>query len=256
MSIKFSLAIITLNEESNIERCIRSVPIADEIIVVDSGSTDRTLEIAKRLGARVSIDPWRGFAKQKTRAAALCRNQWVLSLDADEAMSPEALESLKGVLASEPNATAYSFPRLTHHMGQPLRNGGSYPDRQTRLFYKEKSKWSDTEVHEKIESEKIEQLKGDIFHWPFPTIESQIATINRYSGLRAKDWQNKGRKFHLSQLVLKPISKFFEVFIVKRGFRDGLVGFEVAVVTAFSYFLRLIKLKELQDRPANKTKSS
>lgn len=257
MAIPFSLAIITLNEENNLERCIKSVPFADEVVVLDSGSTDKTIDLARRLGARVALEPWRGFAKQKTRAAALCKHTWVLSLDADEALSPEAQSELKALLETELTEDAYSFPRLTQHLGKWLRHGGAYPDRQVRFFNKTSAKWSDTEVHEKIEAGKIKKLKSDIFHWPFPTIDSQVLTINRYSALRAKEMFNKGKRFSLLKLAIKPISKFFEVYILKRGFLDGLAGLEVAYISAFSYFLRWIKLYEyqkLQDsKPQNKT---
>lgn len=248
-TVKFSLVIITLNEERNIERCIRSVPFADDIVVLDSGSTDRTLEVARRLGARVSSGPWKGFSQQKTRAAALGLHDWVLSLDADEALSEEAQAELRGLLEkAELNQAAYSFPRRTWHLGRWLMHGGCYPDRQIRFYNKKQCQWSNTEVHEHIEAPSVGKLKSDILHWSFRDVSHQVATINRYSSLRAQDMLNRGVRPGVLKTVFKPISKFFESYFIKRGFLDGFAGFEVAVISSVSYFLRLVKLRELKER--------
>jgi glycosyltransferase involved in cell wall biosynthesis len=247
--IKLSLAIITLNEERNIERCIRSVPFADDVVVLDSGSQDRTVEIARRLGARVTTGPWRGYGKQKMRAAALGLHDWVLSLDADEALSEEAQKNLKEFLEkADPKKAAYNFARKTWHLGKWLKHGGCYPDRQTRLFDKNQCQWSDTEVHEELIAPSVGHIKGDILHWSFRNVAHQIDTINKYSSLRAQDLKNQGKKFGYIKLVIKPFSRFIQNYFFKLGFLDGLAGFEVAMVSSFSYFLRLIKLKELSSK--------
>ena len=250
--VKITLAIITLNEERNIERCIRSVPFADDVVVLDSGSTDRTLEIARRLGARVSTGPWRGYSKQKTRAGALGMHNWVLSLDADEALSDEAQKELQEILEKgELDKAAYSFPRKTWHLGRWLMHGGCYPDRQIRLYNRDECNWSDTEVHEHIQAPSVGKLKKDILHWSFQDVAHQINTINKYSGLRAQDELNSGKSFSYFKLFTKPLSRFIQNYFFKLGFLDGLAGYQVAKVSAFSYFLRLIKIKELNDRKRN-----
>jgi glycosyltransferase involved in cell wall biosynthesis len=245
--LKLSLVIITLNEEKNIERCIRSVPMASDIVVVDSGSRDRTVEIARNLGARILVEAWRGFYKQKTRATALALQPWVLSLDADEALSETAQKRIVEIMNSKnlEDQDAYAFPRVTYHMGKWLRRGGMYPDYQARLFHKERAKWLDSSVHEKIIAKKIKKDSGDILHWSFDDIADQIATINRYSSLKAQDMFDKKEKFSYYKLMIKPIRKFIEIYFIKRGFMDGVAGFVVACVGAFSHCLRYAKLYEL-----------
>jgi glycosyltransferase involved in cell wall biosynthesis len=244
-----SLVIITMNEEKNIERCIKSaLPLVDDIVVVDSGSQDRTVDIARRLGARVSIEPWRGFAKQKTRATALARYDWVLSLDADEALSPQALEELQNLVKSEISADAYALPRKTYHLGRWMLHSGMYPDYQTRFFNRTRAKWSDTEVHEKILAEKIVRLKSDIHHWSFASLAHHVETVNKYSGLRAQDFKNQGKKYSGFRMLVKGISKFVELYFFKRGFLDGKAGLIVSVVGSFGVALRWAKLYEMELR--------
>lgn len=248
--LPITLAVITFNEEKNIERCIRSVPFAGDVVVVDSNSTDKTVDIARRLGARISIEPWKGFSRQKTRAMALGRYDWVLSLDADEALSPEAQEEIQALFANgEPAADAFESPRLTWHLGRWLYHGGNYPDRQIRLFHRARSKWSDTEVHERVvavskDAHKVEKLKAPILHWPFENVAEQVATINRYSGLRAEDWAKQGKRFGALKMAVKTVGKFFEVYFLKRGFLDGIPGLINAFVASFATFLRWAKLYE------------
>ena len=243
-----SLVIITKDEEAHIERCIRSVPFAQEAVVLDSGSRDRTVEIARRLGARVFVEPWRGFYQQKVRATALARFDWVIFLDADEALSPESAEELKGLLEN-PEADAYALPRLSFHLGRWIRHGGWFPDYQVKVFNRKQARWIEQHVHEKIEAEKIVKTKNPIFHWVFDDLADQVNTNNRYSSLGAKDLLDKGQGFSFFRLVFKPMGKFFETFILKRGFLDGLPGFIIAVGAAYSMFLKYAKLWELRRRP-------
>lgn len=243
-----SLVIITLNEQNNIKRCIESVSFADDVLILDSGSTDQTKEIAIQLGARVIHQDWLGFGKQKQKAVELAKNDWVLSLDADEALSPEASQEIKELFQTSAlnEDTVYSFPRLTFHLGRPLLHGGNYPDRQRRLFNRKHTRWSDEDVHEKLICKKSIKLNGRILHWSFRDIEHQIQTINKYSSLRAQMWLKQGKSASLFRIIYKPISKFIESYFFKLGFLDGYVGFEVAVVSSVSYFLRLTKLRELK----------
>lgn len=245
-----TLAIITLNEEQNIARCIQSVPWASEVIIVDSGSTDKTIQIAEKLGAKVHDHAFQGFRKQKQMATDLASHEWVLSLDADEALSPELS---KEIFKSHPwSADGYLMPRLSFHMGRWIRHGGWYPDFQLRLFNKKRAYWGGGHVHEKIECEKKQKFKAPINHWVFKDLTHQVAANNRYSGLGAKDLFDRKKKFNLGKLLVKPISKFFECYIVKRGFMDGLPGFIIAVGAAYSVFLKFSKLYELE-RGLNKS---
>lgn len=249
-----SLVIITLNEEANIERCIRSVPFAKDIVVLDSGSQDRTVEIAKRLGARVRIEAFRGYQKQKIRATAMALHDWVLSLDADEALSPESQEELKELLSRPLEYDAYEFPRLSYHLGRWIRHGGWYPDRQIRLFHRARAEWSEGHVHERLVAKKTYTLKHPILHWVFKDLSDQVQTNNEYSTLGAKDLLAKGQQFSLWRLVTKPYVKFIETYFFKRGFMDGVAGFVIAVSAAYSVFLKYAKLWEMT-RLGNKKNS-
>lgn len=249
--VQLSLAIITLNEEANLERCIRSVPFADEVIVLDSGSTDSTIDLAKSLGAKTFIESWRGFRDQKRRATDLCRNDWVLSLDADEALSPEAAKKIEKLLASADlaRATGYELPRLTWTLGRWIRHGGWYPDRQLRLYDRRSSKWEGGEhVHERVKTRVSSRLEMPIYHWPFPDLAAQIETNNRYSTLGAQEQIRRQKKFSLAKLLFKPVSKFLETYLIKKGFLDGLPGFIISIGAAYSIFLKYAKQWELESR--------
>lgn len=246
--IRLSLAIICLNEAENIERSIRSVPFADEILVVDSGSADGTADIARKLGARVVQKEWLGFRDQKRFATSLCRNDWVLSLDADEALSPEAqIEILDLLNNHQENYDGYELPRLTWNLGRWIRHGGWYPDWQLRLFDRRRSQWEGGQhVHERVEANRTLRLKHPILHWPFKSLAVQVETNNRYSGLGAQEILRKGGRFSVLKLLLKPTSKFIETYFLKKGFKDGLPGFIVAIGAAYSVFLKFAKLWELE----------
>lgn len=255
----FSLAIICLNEAKNIERCIRSVPHAAEVIVVDSGSTDGTSEIARRCGAKVEVHAWRGFRDQKRLATDLCSHDWVLSLDADEALSPEALKEVIHFMskdeASLGQVDGVEFPRLTWNLGRWIRHGGWYPDWQLRLYNKSRTKWEGgAHVHERVEAARVIRFQQPILHWPFSSLKEQIETNNRYSGLGAEELVRRGTQFSIGRLCFKPVSKFLETYLIKGGFRDGLPGFIIAVGAAYSVFLKFAKLWELEK--ANKSTKS
>ena len=218
--------------------------------MLDSGSTDSTLKIAKECGAQVHQQTWLGFGPQKNKAADLASHDWILCLDADEALSEGARTSLSALCLQNPQSDlAFSFPRMTFHLGRGLRYGGNYPDRQTRFYNKSVARWSADPVHEKLIAPAKRKLSGDILHWSFRNVEHQIATINKYSTLRAQAWAKKGKRASLAKILFKPWAKFIQNYFFKLGFLDGFAGFQVAVVGAFSYFLRLVKLRELQKSP-------
>jgi glycosyltransferase involved in cell wall biosynthesis len=253
---QISLTIIAFNEEANIERCIQSVPFASEVIVVDSNSTDKTPEIARRLGAKVFVEAWRGYRDQKNRAVELASNNWILSLDADEALSPEAAAEIQKALTSGKmdEVDGYEFPRLSYNMGRWIRHGGWYPDWQLRLFNRARAKWSEGHVHERVRAEKVLRLKNPILHWPFANLKEQINTNNNYSSLGAQDLFDRGIRFSVFKMIFKAKSKFFETYILKRGFLDGFPGFVISVGAAYSVFLKFAKLRELEQASRTKTK--
>ncbi len=250
-----SLVIITLNEEKGIARAIESASFCSDIVVLDSGSTDNTCQIARELGARVFLEEWRGFRDQKQRATDLALHDWVLSLDGDEAVSSELREEIKSLLNTWArgesqghfNIDGFRMPRLTWNLGRWIRHGGWYPDYQLRLYNRTRAKWVGGQVHEHVRAERVERLKAPLLHYPFPRHADQVATNNRYSGLGAEALDSKGEKFQLLKLIFKPYSKFLETYFIKRGFLDGLPGFIIAVGAAYSIFLKYAKLWEMQN---------
>jgi glycosyltransferase involved in cell wall biosynthesis len=240
-----TLVVITKDAEQHLARCLDSVPWAHEKIVLDSGSSDGTVEMAKRHGARVVVEEWRGFGPQKQRATDLATTDWIINLDADEALSPELQKEIQTLLA-EDMADAYALPRLSFHMGRWIRHGGWYPDRQVRLYDRTKARWSTDKLHEKVEALVIGRLKSPILHWVFDDLSDQVMTNDRYSTLGSKKLLDQGRSFRLFYLLVKPWVKFFEVYVWKRGFLDGLPGFVIAVGAGYSVFLKWAKLWEHQ----------
>jgi glycosyltransferase involved in cell wall biosynthesis len=244
---RLSVIVCTLNAETHLERCLKSVPFSDDLVVLDCGSNDRTVEIAKACGARVFVEEWRGFGPQKNRAAELAQNDWILSLDADEALSLAGQGEIEALLQTGPIEPAYALPRLSFHLGRWIRHGGWYPDWQVRLYDRRRARWSTSEVHEKIEADHSGRLKEPLLHWVFSSLTDQVNTNNRYSGLGSEELSKKGRRFRLFHLIVKPKVKFFETYIWKRGFLDGLPGFIIAVGAAYSVFLKWAKLWEREN---------
>ncbi len=245
-----SLVVITRNAEEHIARCLKSVPWAADIVVLDSGSTDATVSIAKNLGARVFKEEWRGFGPQKRRAVELAQNDWILSLDADEALSDPALAELQRLMSGPRSHPAYALPRVSFHLGRWIWHGGWFPDWQIRLFDRRQANWSSDQIHEKVLSPSVGRLSKPIQHWVFKDLADQVATNNRYSTLGAESLKSQGRAFWLFHLIVKPPVKFIETYLWKRGFLDGLPGLIIAVGAAYSVFLKWAKLWEL-----NKLKS-
>ena len=246
--LPLSLVVITLNEESNIERCLKSVPFASDIVVLDSQSTDQTVSRAKDLGARTFVEAFRGYRAQKQRATELAQFDWVLSLDADEALSPGLAEEIFALWKSGEieNLDGFEMPRLSYHLGRWIHHGGWYPDRQLRLFHRKKCQWVGGHVHERVSGTRVSRLGQPIHHWVFRDLADQVQTNNEYSTRGADDLVSKGQGFSLARLVFKPWSKFAELYLWKRGFLDGLPGFVIAVGAAYSVFLKYAKLWEHQ----------
>lgn len=244
--LPLSLVIVTLNEETNIERCVRSVPFASEVVIIDSFSTDRTVEIAQKLGAIIYQEKWRGYGPQKALAVSKARNDWILSLDADEALSPELQAEIQARFASLQPEVGYELPRRSFHLGRWIGHGGWYPDAQLRLFHRQHSQWSGDLLHEKVQVKSKERLRSDLWHWVFDSLSDQVLTNDKYSTLGAQNLAASGKRFSLLKLIFKPWTKFVECYFLKRGFLDGLPGFIIAVSAAYSIFLRHAKVWEIE----------
>ena len=225
-----SVAIITLNEEANLPRSLASISWADEIVVVDSGSTDATGAIAQSCGARFITGPWRGFAAQKNYALSLCTSDWVLSLDADEVVSPELAASIQKMIVNPPSQTAYFLSRRNFFLGRWIRHGGYYPDRKLRLLPRGQGSFQETPVHETVVFEgATETLEGDLLHDAYPTLESYLDHMQRYSTLGAEIAVARARVGaglfgFLNGVVFNPRATFFYNYILRAGFLDGREG--------------------------------
>jgi len=236
MPPKLSVAIITLNEEANLSRTLKSVLFADEIVIVDSGSTDRTLEIAASFKATLFLEPWRGFAEQKNFAIEQCKGEWILSLDADEALTPELQAEMRALLSAGPAADAYLLRRRNIFLGRWIRHGGYYPDAKLRLFrrysanFAPSARFTGRPVHEAIAIQgTLETLRHDIVHYAYPTVEDYIEHLNHYSTLGSQTLFDHGETGQSAMsfagnVLFCPILTFFRDYIFRAGFLDGREG--------------------------------
>lgn len=247
--IQLSVAIITLNEEKKIGQCLGSVrEIADEIIVVDSFSTDRTREICEEFGARFIQNPFQGHIEQKNFAFSQCKGDYILSLDADEALDCELQESLKKLKAS-PEAQAYSFNRLTNYAGQWIHHCGWYPDTKLRFVKNKTAKWEGTNPHDILVysgDEKVVHLKGDILHYSYDSIEDHVQQTNKFTSINAQFAFQKGIRSNWFKVITRGPLKFLRDYFWKKGFLDGRLGFVICTINALSAFLKYAKILELQ----------
>lgn len=245
---KLSAVLITKNEARNLEPCVAAARrVADEIVVVDSGSTDGTQDLARRLGARVIEEPWRGFGAQKNFGDAAATHDWILSLDADEILD-EALQA--SILSAKARGLtgAYELTRRNWYYGRFLRHGFEYPDRKVRLFHRSTASWSDDRVHEVLRlpaGTAVARLDGHLHHYTYRRVEEHVAKGNRYTDLAAEEARRRGKRPTLSKLVLGPAFTFFKAYVLKRGFLDGRHGYMLACLHANAAFLKQAKLWDL-----------
>jgi glycosyltransferase involved in cell wall biosynthesis len=244
-----SVVLISLNEQGNIARALKSVAWADDVVVFDSGSTDQTIAIAKKMGANVIEGAWLGFGPTKKLAAGFAKHDWVLSLDCDEEVSDKLKTEITEKLNTLNPGVVYRLPRLSFYLGRWIRHGGWYPDFQARLFNKKQANWNSEVVHEKIEAEVYENFASCLNHYVFKSIEHQVQTNNKYSTLQAEKMYASGRRFSWFHFLTKPYVKFIECYFVKLGFLDAWAGYVIARSAAYSVFLKWSKLKELQSLP-------
>lgn len=242
-----SVIIITKNEQDNIENCLESVKWADEIIVVDSGSTDKTEEICKKYTDKFYVKDWPGFGVQKQRALELASYEWVLSIDADERIMSELREEIITVVKADSTHSGYEIPRLSHYLDKGIRHAGWYPDYTLRLVKKDKSHFSEDIVHERlIVDGEVGRLSHHFMHFPYQNIAHHLQKLNQYSSLSAQKMFDGGKRVGWIKVFVKTLFGFFRAYILRKGFLDGWAGLVVSLSTALSVYFKYIKLKEMQ----------
>jgi glycosyltransferase involved in cell wall biosynthesis len=244
--LKISATIITLDEQKNIARAIESLRCCDEVVVVDCGSTDRTVEIASQLGANVIETPWRGYAGQKNLAAEKACHDWILSIDGDEALS-EALEAeIWQLKKGGPEFDAYTMPRLAQYLGRWILHSGWYPDRKVRLYDRRKAQWVGQYVHESVHVEgRIGHLDCNLLHFTCNSLSEHLKTLDRYTTLAAEELISRGQKIRWTDLVLDPWWTFMQSYFFRAGFLDGTEGLTIAFMAAVHNFLKYAKARNM-----------
>lgn len=246
--LPLSAVIITCNEERRLKACLESVAFADEIMVVDSGSTDRTPEIALQYGARVVRQEWLGFGRQKQFAVSCATHDWVLCLDADERVSDELRAGIEAAMR-KPLWGAYRFPRCNRFMGRWLKHGEGYPDWSLRLFHRAHSRWSEDAIHEKVLVDTtVGALRGDLLHESEESIQAYLDKQNVYTTLQAETLHREGRRAHIGHLLASPLLRFIKFYLVRRGFLDGVPGLIHILIGCFNSFAKYAKLMALNKR--------
>jgi len=245
--MEISVVIITYNEEKRLEGALESVAdIASEIIIVDAFSQDNTIKVAKKHTPHVFQRKWTNFSDQKNFANSKASFPWILSLDADERLSPELREEILALKKSEPECAAFYMPRKVFYLGRWIRHSGWYPDRKVRLFRKDKAFWEGEYIHEKLVVDgKIQKLKGAIHHFTYRNIRDHLERINKFSDLGAQKLYAQKKKCRWFHLVFLPCFRFMKSFFLRAGFLDGYAGFVIAVFHGYAVFIRFTKLREI-----------
>jgi glycosyltransferase involved in cell wall biosynthesis len=251
-SLPLSISIISRNEEDNLQRCLQSVGgLAREIVVVDSGSSDATLDVAKFFGARVHHQEWLGFRDQKNVALELCSQPWVLALDCDEEPSPELKQSIIDFFARGDNEryAGAEMARKVFFMGRWINHGDWYPDRKLRLFRRDAGRWGGSPEHDKIVLQgPLTRLPGDLLHYSFRDISHYVSKINVYSDVFLERQKAEGKGWSLTANLTRPLWRFFRAYFLRRGFLDGFPGLWIAISTAYFAFVRYSRRYEDERR--------
>jgi len=244
---KLSVTVITKNEATDINAALESVAWADEIVVVDSGSSDETVAIARRHTSRVVNREWPGYIAQKNYAASIASHDWILSLDADERVTPELAREIRDTIGGGSPKAAYRVPRVTWHLGRWIRSTDWYPDYQTRLYDRRLAEWTGRYVHEAVTVRGATgQLRGELQHFAYRDIADHLETMDRYTSYAAQQMFEDGRRAGLLQLAGHPPLAFLRNYLAHGGIRDGAAGFVVSAMNAYYVFLKFAKLWELQ----------
>jgi glycosyltransferase involved in cell wall biosynthesis len=242
-----SVTLITLNEEQNLRDCLESVRFADEIILVDSGSRDRTLEIAKEFEVKVFQEAWQGFSGTKNSAQEKAEGDWILNIDADERVPPALREEIQGILREGTDCSGFRVPRKNYFCGQWIRHGGWHPNYQLRLYRKDAGRFGPREVHEQVEVPgRVGTLVHPLEHYTYRSIADYLRRMDRYSDLSARQYQKEGRRIGWPATVFRSWFTFFQMWILKRGFLDGGNGLLLAVLYSQYTFIKYAKLKEME----------
>lgn len=242
--------VICCDEEVSIERCLASLQFCDEIVVVDSGSRDRTVEIARRFTDRVIDQPFLGYVEQKNFALEQAKHDWVVSLDADEALSAELQQEIQDALRGDDGSVyGYRLDRVTHYLGTWHDYGEWHPDWQLRVFRRSRGRWTGRNPHDRIQLEgPVGRLTGRLEHWTYENLAEHVRTIDRFSTEMARSLAQDGVRFRMRDLLFRPPARFLKGFVLRGGFRKGLPGFLVSVATSFYVFMKYAKLWELERR--------
>ena len=250
--VPVTVTIITLNEARHIAAAIDSATWADEILVVDSGSTDDTVTIAGGKGVRVMSRTWPGYVDQKNYAASVASHDWIFSLDADERVTPALAAEVRGIVDGTPTDRAFRVPRVTFHLGRWIRTTDFYPDYQTRLYDRRAARWQGKYVHESVVADgPVGQLQNELQHYSYRDLSDHLDRINRYSTLAAQQLHESGRRAGPADLLLHPPAAFLRNYVLRGGFADGMAGLTISLVNAYSVLLKFAKLWELQqDTPS------
>jgi glycosyltransferase involved in cell wall biosynthesis len=244
--------VICVNEADRIGRCLESLAFCDEIVVVDSGSTDGTREVARRYTQDVIEQPFLGYVKQKNFALDHAKHDWVVCLDADEALSPELAANIAGALARNDGRVAgYQLDRVTHYLGVWHDRGEWYPDWQLRVFRRSRGRFGGLDPHDRVELDgPVERLSGRLLHWNYRHLSDHVQTMDRFSARMARSLADAGVRFRLRDIVLRPPARFFKSYFLQQGFRRGLPGFIVSIAGAYYVFMKYAKLWELERKLA------
>jgi len=253
-----SAVLVTRNEAVNIDEALQSLSWADEIVVVDSGSTDETLEICRRYTNRVFYRSWTGYVDQKNFALERASYDWVFSLDADERASPELATEIQLLRRSGFVYAGYRIPRVAFFMGRWLRHGDWYPDYQLRLFDRRRGRWQGGRVHESVKllDGTPGLLKGELHHFSYRSLSDYLVRLESYTGLAAADYRDRGKAANSAELFLDPLVTFIKAYFLKRGCLDGVPGFMAAVMGSVSVYFKYAKLYELQHKQGTSRISS
>ncbi len=245
---RLSVITLTLNESANIGECLESVRWADEIIIVDSGSTDGTLETARRYTEKIFTIDWPGYGAARNFALAQATGDWVLWLDADERVTPELGEEIRGLLRGEDIPVAgFAVGRRAYFLGRWIRHCGWYPSRVVRLFRRERGRFTESRVHEQLRLDgPVQGTRHDLLHFTDPNLRHYLTKFNRYTTLGAEDLHASGRRFRSSDLLIRPLVHFVKMYFIRRGFLDGIEGFLLSVLSSAYTFTKYAKLWEIE----------
>lgn len=251
--ISISVVIITKNEEKNIARCLESVKWADEIVIIDSQSQDKTIEIAEKYNAKIYSPLWKGYGPAKKDGVYKASNDWIFSIDADEEVSTKLEHEIKTIISNHDNKTfGYYIPRLTNFLGRWIRYCGWYPDYVLRLFNKKYGNFNDAVIHESVQLNGPKAyLKNDLLHYSYPDLKEYFRKFNLYTTVGAEELFKKGKKSGFANICLRPIVAFIKQYIVKLGFLDGMEGFLVCYFSAKAVMVKYAKLRDLNKRNQN-----